>query len=75
MVRIATCKIRSKMARMMLIFSHYKFRQRLLGKALNYKETKVMIVNEAYTNNTCTYRGSIHANLHGNEKFNCRSCS
>ena len=75
MVRRATRKIRSKTARMMLTFSHYKFRQRLLDKAINYKDTNVMIVNEAYTSKTCTCCGTIHDKLGGNKNFNCRSCS
>ena len=74
MVRRATRKIRSKTARMMLTFSHYKFRQRLLDKALNYENTKVMIVNEAYTSKTCTCCGTINGKLGGNKKFNCPSC-
>ena len=74
MVRRATRKIRSKTARMMLTFSHYKFRQRLLDKAVNYENTKVMIVNEAYTSKTCTCCGTINGKLGGNKKFNCPSC-
>lgn len=75
MVKRANRKIRSKTARMMLTFAHYKFRQRLLDKARNYENTNVVIVNEAYTSKTCTKCGTIKTNLGGNKTFNCPSCS
>jgi putative transposase len=75
MVRRANRKIRSKTARMMLTFAHYKFRQRLLDKARNYDNVQVVIVNEAYTSKTCTKCGTIKTNLGGNKTFNCSSCS
>ena len=74
MVRRADRKIRSKTARMMLTFAHYKFRQRLLDKARNYENVQVVIVNEAYTSKTCTSCGTIKANLGGNKTFKCSSC-
>jgi putative transposase len=59
----------------MLTFSHYNFCKRLLDKARNYKDTNVLIVNEAYTSKTCTCCGTIHNKLGGNKTFDCRSCS
>jgi len=59
----------------MLIFSHYNFRKRLLDKARNYKDTNVLIVNEAYTTKTCTCCGTIHNKFGVNKTFDCRSCS
>ena len=75
MVRRATRKIRSKTARAMLTFAHYKFRQRLLDKARNYTNTKVVIVDEAYTSKTCTRCGTIKAKLGGAKTFHCSSCA
>lgn len=74
MVRRANRKIRSKTARMMLTFAHYRFRQRLLDKARNYENTTVVIVNEAYTSKTCTKCGAINAKLGGSKTFTCASC-
>jgi len=75
MVRRANRKIRSRTARMMLTFAHYKFRQRLLDKSRNYDNVQVVIVNEAYTSKTCTMCGTIKTNLGGNKTFKCSSCS
>ena len=75
MVRRATRKIRSKTARAMLTFAHYKFRQRLIDKARNYENTQVLIVDEAYTSKTCTKCGTINSKLGGNKTFRCPSCS
>lgn len=74
MVKRANRKIRSKTARMMLTFAHYKFRQRLLDKARNYNNTRIVIVNEAYTSKTCTKCGTINAKLGGAKTFKCSSC-
>jgi putative transposase len=74
MVRRTNRKIRSKTARAMLTFAHYKFRQRLLHKARNYQDTKVVIVNEAYTSKTCTWCGVVNAKLGGSKTFRCSAC-
>ncbi|KAK9431424.1 hypothetical protein V1505DRAFT_385130 [Lipomyces doorenjongii] len=42
-------RIRSKTARAMATWSHYKFQQRLLDKAREYKSCKVVLVSEEYT--------------------------
>jgi putative transposase len=52
-------KLQSKTARMMLTFSHFRFRSLLQSIAEKYS-AKVVVVNEAYTSKTCSYCGTIH---------------
>jgi putative transposase len=52
-------KLRSKTARMMLTFSHYKFKCFLKLKAEEYS-CNVIDVNEAYTSKTCSNCGKLH---------------
>jgi putative transposase len=68
-------RIGSKTARMMLTWSHYSFRQRLLDKAREYPWCKVFIVDEAYTSKTCTRCGSLHMKLGASKTFDCPCCS
>ena len=74
MVRRANRKIKSKTARAMMTYAHYRFRQRMLDKARNYDNVQVVIVNEAYTSKTCTKCGVIKTNLGGAKTFKCSSC-
>jgi len=53
-------KLRSKTARMMATFAHFRFRQCLVGMAERYSAT-VVLGCEAYTSKTCSYCGKIHA--------------
>jgi putative transposase len=64
-------KLRSKTARSMLTFAHYRFKQFLLAKAEEYS-CKVRIVSEAYTSKTCFYCGRIQ-NIGSKKRFKC-SC-
>lgn len=66
-------KIRSKTARNMLTWSHYKFAQHLTQMALRHN-TLVVRCNESYTSKTCPHCGHIHDRLGGNKKFNCPKC-
>ncbi|OKH58964.1 hypothetical protein NIES2130_11670 [Scytonema sp. HK-05] len=66
-------KLRSKTARAMLNWSHYRFKEYLKFKAQEWK-TQVIEVSEAYTSKTCTKCGHIHTKLGGNKKFKCPSC-
>jgi putative transposase len=67
-------KIRSKTARAMVTWSHYRFKQRLLFKRQEYPSCNVVVCNEAYTSKTCGVCGSLHHNLGGNKTFTCPSC-
>jgi IS605 OrfB family transposase len=75
MVKRAERKIGSKVARAMMTFSHYSFRQCLLDKAKSYRGVEIHIVNESYTSRTCTRCGHDHEKLGGRKKFICPSCS
>ena len=74
MVRRGHRRIRSKTARAMLTWSHYRFRQRLLHKAREYPWCKVIICDEAYTSKTCGNCGFIHQKLGSNKTFKCPQC-
>lgn len=67
-------KIRTKTARTMMTWSHYRFRMHLLNKAREYPSCRVVIVNEAYTSKTCGRCGKINDKLGGNKIFKCASC-
>jgi len=59
-------------ARSMLTFAHYRFRTFLLHKARE-TGTKVVLVNEAYTSQTCGGCGNLHNKLGGGKVFRCPS--
>ena len=74
MVARARRKIRSKTARAMMTWSHYRFKQRLLFKRQEYPWCKVAICGEAYTSKTCGVCGALHHKLGGSKTFKCPSC-
>jgi putative transposase len=53
-------KLRSKSVRMLMSFAHYRFQNRLVGKAFEAGK-RVEIVNEAYTSKTASWTGEIKA--------------
>jgi len=60
-------KIKSKTARAMMTFSHYKFKQKLKSKAFEHGKL-VIDVCEAYTSKTNNFTGEIDNRL-GGKKF------
>lgn len=76
MLRRGQRRIRSKTARAMATWSHYRFQQRLIAKVREYPWCRVEIVSEAYTSKTCGCCGTLHHKLGGNKVFRCpnRSC-
>ncbi|CAG8631359.1 12161_t:CDS:1, partial [Cetraspora pellucida] len=66
-------KIKSKVMRSILTWSHYMFKQRLKSKA---KETgiKIVIQDEAYTSKTSSNCGDIQ-NIGGKKIYKCKNCS
>jgi putative transposase len=66
-------KIRSKTARNMLTWSHYRFKKTLKFHALK-RDCVVHDVTEEYTSKTCSKCGHVHEKLGGNKKFKCPSC-
>jgi putative transposase len=74
MVAKAKRKIRSKTARAMLTWAHYRFKQTLKHQALTRNVT-VIEVSEAYTSKTCVRCGHVHTKLGGSKVFKCPSCN
>ena len=66
-------KIRSKTARQMLTWAHYRFKQVLKNKA-ELSGCQVFDVTEEFTSKTCTKCGHIHTKLGGSKVFRCPVC-
>ncbi|MGI2904268.1 RNA-guided endonuclease InsQ/TnpB family protein [Tolypothrix sp. VBCCA 56010] len=66
-------KIRSKTARAMLTWAHYRFKQALKHQA-NLRSCQVVDVTEEYTSKTCTKCGHVHSYLGGSKLFKCPNC-
>lgn len=73
MVQIVLRKIRSKTARAMLTWAHYRFKLFLKQAAIR-RGCTVVDVTEEYTSKTCVRCGHVHAKLGGSKKFKCPSC-
>jgi putative transposase len=67
-------KISSKTARNMLTWSHYRFKTRLMNKAREYPNCRVIICGEEYTSQTCSECGYLHRKIGGSKKFKCPGC-
>lgn len=59
--------------RILGVLSHYRFRQRLQNKCLEYG-CEYLEVNESYTTRTCGMCGYIKNNVGANKTFNCNKC-
>jgi putative transposase len=66
MVRKSGRKIRSKTARSMLTWSHFRFKQHLKFKAFEYKKI-VLDVSEAWTSKTVCWTGEVNHKLGGSK--------
>lgn len=76
MIRKGQRKLRSKTARAMVTWSHYRFRQRLLYKSSIYTHSpRIILCDEAYTSKTCGSCGHIHDKLGGSKVFHCPRCN
>ena len=64
--------IRSKTARSMLTWAHYRFRMRLIEKALE-RGTEVVTVTEEYTSRTCGRCGHLNPKT-SSKLFECEKC-
>lgn len=73
MVAKARRKIRSKTARAMLTWAHYRFKQTIKHQA-NIRNASVIDVTEEYTSKTCTHCGHVHHSLGGSKVFTCPEC-
>ena len=66
-------KIRSKTARQMLNWAHYRFKLHLKQKA-ELNGCTVIDVTEEFTSKTCTSCGYVHQKLGGSKVFKCPMC-
>ncbi|WP_242050102.1 zinc ribbon domain-containing protein, partial [Planktothricoides raciborskii] len=66
-------KIRSRTARNLLTWSHYKFAENLKQMAAR-NGVIVVRCNESFTSKTCPKCGQIHEKLGANKKFQCPKC-
>jgi putative transposase len=66
-------KIRSKTARNMLTWSHFRFTQHLIQMAAR-NNCIVIRCNESYTSKVCPECGTIHEKLGGSKVFKCPCC-
>jgi putative transposase len=64
-------KLRSKTARSMLTFGHYRFKKYLEFKGEEYSCEIISDANEAYTSKTCSYCGQVH-NIGSKRQLECR---
>jgi putative transposase len=67
-------KIISKTVRNMLTWNNYKFKKRLMNKAREYPNFRVIICDEEYTSQTCSECGYLHRKIGGLKKFKCPGC-
>jgi putative transposase len=65
--------LRTKTARQMLTWGHYRFEQHLKAVAKK-RGVGVVDVNESCTSKTCTNCGYYHSKLGGSKTFKCPSC-
>ena len=63
----------SKFNREILALKHYKFKMKLAAKC-DITNTRLIIVNEAYTSKTCCNCGIINSDLGSKAIFDCRHC-
>jgi putative transposase len=66
-------KINSKTARNMFTWSHYRFKTRLINKAREYPNCRVIICGEEYTSQTYSECG-YHCKI-GGSKFQWSGCN
>jgi putative transposase len=65
-------KLRSKTARAMLTWAHYRFKMTLKHLAVVY-QSRVVDVNEAYTSKTCSVCGHVQE-IGSREYWTCKQC-
>lgn len=73
MVQKKRRKIRSKTARAMLSWAHYRFKL-FLKQAATRRGCTVVDVTEEYTSKTCSRCGHVHTKLGGSKRFRCSKC-
>ncbi|RHZ87175.1 hypothetical protein Glove_40g82 [Diversispora epigaea] len=74
MVRRGQRRIRSKTARAICTWSHYRFQQHLINKARKHPWCQIVVCIEEYTSKTCGSCDYIHEKLGGSKEFYCPQC-
>ena len=74
MIMKGSRNLNKKAVRQMLTWSHSVFIQRLIGKAQEFKDTHVHVVDECYTSKTCGSCGVINESLGSSKWFSCKRC-
>jgi putative transposase len=74
MIQRGQRRLNSATARKMVTWAHYRFQRRLIAKAQEYPNCRVLVVDEAYTSKTCGRCGRINQNLGGKRIFQCTQC-
>lgn len=74
MVKRGKRKIKSKTARSMVTWSHYRFRQRVIEKSELFPWCQVIECIEPYTSKTCGNCGVVNVKLGGSKVFKCNPC-
>jgi putative transposase len=64
-------KINLKTGRNMLTWSHYRFKTRLINKAREYPNCRVIICSEEHTSQTCSECEYLHRKIGGSKKLKC----
>jgi len=70
-----TRKIGSKSVRKMLGLAHGKFKTFIKSKCALFTNTRVDLIDEAYTSKTCSICGVQHLKLGGSKVFKCKHCN
>jgi putative transposase len=68
-------KINSKTARNMFTWSHYRFKTRLMNKAREYPNCRVIFCSEEYTSQTCSECEYLYSKIGDSKKFKCPGCN
>ena len=58
-----------------MVWSHYRFRQRLINKSREYPWCSVVITQEPFTTKTCGACGKLHHKLGSSKTFKCPQCN
>ena len=74
MIMKGSRNLNRKSVRQMLTWSHGMFMERLIGKAREFKDTHVHVVDECYTSKTCGSCGVINESLGSSKWFSCKRC-
>jgi putative transposase len=67
-------KIRSRIVRGIVTWSHFRFRQSVLAKVHTYSGCRIVIYDEAYTSRTCGKCGQLNHKLGAHVRLTIDIC-